>query len=105
MPIGVGAPGTPVIKHLRASLDCLARQTFRDFRGVTVAADENIPAEARSLIEAYGADIVWHLQDSYFRPGGIVGSLTSGRPSTPTTSPTSITTTCGTRRSSPNRSR
>ena len=75
MPIGVGAPGTPVLRHLRASLDCLARQTFRDFR-VTVAADENIPAEARSLVEAYGADIVWYPQDSYFRPGGIWKKIT-----------------------------
>ena len=75
MPIGVGAPGTPVLRHLRASLDCLARQTFRDFR-VTVAADENIAPEARSLVEAYGADIVWYPKDTYFRPGGIWKKIT-----------------------------
>ena len=75
MPIGVGAPGTPVLRHLRASLDCLARQTFRDFK-VTVAADENISAEARALVEAYGADIVWYPKDTYFRPGGIWKKIT-----------------------------
>jgi glycosyltransferase involved in cell wall biosynthesis len=75
MPIGVGAPGTPVLRHLRSSLDCLARQTFRDFR-VTVAADENISAEARSLVEAYGAEIVWYPKDTYFRPGGIWKKIT-----------------------------
>src|SRR5262249_6931892 len=77
MPIGVGAPGTPVIRHLRASLDCLARQSFRDLK-VTVAADENIPAEARSLVEAYGADLVWYPKDTYFRPGGIWKKITDG---------------------------
>jgi hypothetical protein len=75
MPIGVGAPGTPVIRHLRASLDCLARQTFRDF-AVTVAADENISPEARSLVEAYGAELVWYPKDTYFRPGGIWKKIT-----------------------------
>jgi hypothetical protein len=75
MPIGVGAPGTPVLRHLRASLDCLARQTYRDFR-VTVAADENIPLEARSLVEAYGAEIVSYPTDTYFRPGGIWKKIT-----------------------------
>jgi glycosyltransferase involved in cell wall biosynthesis len=75
MPIGVGAPGTPVIRHLRASLDCLARQTFRDFE-VTVAADENISGEARSLVEAYGAELVWYPKDTYFRPGGIWKKIT-----------------------------
>jgi glycosyltransferase involved in cell wall biosynthesis len=75
MPVGVGAPGTPVLRHLRASLDCLARQTFRDFK-VTVAADENIPPEARALVEAYGADIAWYPKDTYFRPGGIWKKIT-----------------------------
>jgi hypothetical protein len=75
MPIGVGAPGTPVLRHLRSSLDCLARQTFRDFR-VTVAADENVSAEARSLVEAYGAELAWYPKDTYFRPGGIWKKIT-----------------------------
>ena len=42
----------------------------------TVAADENISPEARALVEAYGADIVWYPKDTYFRPGGIWKKIT-----------------------------
>jgi hypothetical protein len=75
MPLGVGAPGTPVLAHLHASLECIARQTCRDVR-LTVAADEDLPAPARALIEAHGADIVWYPVGTYFAKGGIWKKIT-----------------------------
>jgi hypothetical protein len=75
MPLGVGAPGTPVLDHLQTSLGCLADQTLPGVK-VTVSADENIPAEARELIESHGFEIAWYPQDTYYRPGGIWKKIT-----------------------------
>jgi glycosyltransferase involved in cell wall biosynthesis len=75
MPLGVGAPGTPVLRHLRSSLEAMARQTHRDFR-LTVAADEDLPAPARALIEAYGAELAWYPVGTYFAKGGIWKKVT-----------------------------
>lgn len=70
IPIGVGAPGTPVQEYLEASVNSILNQTSNDYI-LTVAADENIPDRCKEFLEKNGIEVVWYQTWTYFRKGGI----------------------------------
>lgn len=70
IPIGIGAPGTPVQKYLEQSVESILRQTSKDFI-LTVAADSNIPERCKDYLESRGVEIKWFEPYSFFKKGGI----------------------------------
>lgn len=70
IPIGVGAPGTPVQEYLEASVNSILNQTNKDFV-LTVAADSNIPDRCKDFLESVNVEIKWFEPHTYFRKGGI----------------------------------
>jgi len=70
IPIGVGAPGTPVQKYLELSVNSILSQTNKDYV-LTVAADSNIPDRCKEFLESNNIEIKWFEPYSYFRKGGI----------------------------------
>ena len=70
IPIGIGAPGTPVQEYLENSVNCVLNQTSQDFI-LTVAADSNIPERCKEFLEKNNIQVKWFEPYSYFRKGGI----------------------------------
>lgn len=77
MPIGVGAPGTPVPELLEKSISSIVHQLpttpgYSDAT-LTIAADSNIGEDAKYVLRNYSllAKIKWFEPFSYFRKGGI----------------------------------
>jgi hypothetical protein len=72
IPIGVAAPGTPVLSLLRASIDCVLGQSTPDVV-LTIASDSDVSEECKSLLDSYGEkiNVRWFEPASFFRRGGI----------------------------------
>lgn len=70
IPIGVSQPGTPVLHLLEKSIDSILNQTSKEFI-LTVAADDNVSDECKTLLESKGVDVVWFSPATFFRKGGI----------------------------------
>jgi len=70
IPIGVGAPGTPVQEYLEKSVMSILKQTSKDFV-LTIAADNNIPDRCKDFLEKNNVTIKWFEPFTYFRKGGI----------------------------------
>lgn len=64
MPLGVGAPGTPVPELLSKSIESIDCDC-----DLTIAADTNISDECKAIIQPY--HVKWYEPHSYFRKGGI----------------------------------
>lgn len=70
IPIGVGAPGTPVQEFLEKSVNSILNQTSKEFV-LTVAADSNIPDRCKEFLEKNNVEVKWFEPFTYFRKGGI----------------------------------
>jgi hypothetical protein len=70
IPIGVGAPGTPVQAYLEESVNSILNQTSDDFI-LTVAADSNIPQRCKDFLAKNNVEVKWFEPFTYFRKGGI----------------------------------
>lgn len=70
IPIGVGAPGTPVQSYLEQSIESIKRQTCDKYI-LTVAADTNIPDECKNYLHLNEINVKWFEPFTYFRKGGI----------------------------------
>lgn len=70
IPIGVGAPGTPIQDYLEASVNSILEQTSTDFI-LTVAADTDIPDRCKKFLEEKNIEVKWFSPHTYFRRGGI----------------------------------
>lgn len=70
IPIGVGAPGTPVQEYLEQSVNSVLNQTSKDFI-LTVAADINVPERCIKFLKENDVEIKYFEPFSYFRKGGI----------------------------------
>ena len=70
IPIGVGAPGTPVQDYLEKSVNSILNQTSQEYI-LTVAADSNIPDRCKKFLEEHKINVKWFDPWTYFRKGGI----------------------------------
>lgn len=69
IPIGVGAPGTPIPKYLRKGIECLKKQTQPV--EIVVVSDNNVSDEVKKILEEQDVHVKWYEPHCYFRPGGI----------------------------------
>jgi glycosyltransferase involved in cell wall biosynthesis len=70
IPIGVGAPGTPVQEYLEASVNSILNQTTQDYI-LTIAADSDIPERCKEFLSEKNIEVKWFEPHTYFRKGGI----------------------------------
>jgi glycosyltransferase involved in cell wall biosynthesis len=70
IPIGIGAPGTPVQEYLEKSVNSVLSQTSKEFI-LTVAADANVPDRCKKFLEEKKIEVKWFEPFTYFRKGGI----------------------------------
>lgn len=75
IPIGVAAPGTPVLSLLEKSIDSILNQTSKDFI-LTVASDTDVSDECKKLLEEKKLNVRWHEPGTFFRRGGIWKKIT-----------------------------
>jgi hypothetical protein len=75
IPIGVAAPGTPVLSLLKTSIEGILNQTSKDFI-LTIASDEDVSQECKDLLSTYPINVEWFEPGTFFRRGGIWKKIT-----------------------------
>lgn len=74
IPIGVSAPGTPVLSLLEKSISCIQNQTINV--KLTVASDTDVSEECKTLLKNMNVNVEWYEPGTFFRRGGIWKKIT-----------------------------
>jgi hypothetical protein len=69
VPIGIGAPGTPVQKYFEEGINSLLAQTTPI--DICIAADENVPDRIKDFIKEKNLNVKWFGTNSFYKKGGI----------------------------------
>ena len=76
VPIGIGAPGTPVQKFFEEGINSLLSQT--EPVDICIAADENIPDRIKDFIIEKNLTVKWFETNTFFKKGSIWIKLFEG---------------------------
>jgi hypothetical protein len=76
VPIGIGAPGTPVQKFFEDGINSLLSQT--EPVDICIAADENIPDRIKDFITEKNLTVKWFETNTFFKKGSIWIKLFEG---------------------------
>ena len=71
VPVGIAAPGTPVVNYLDWGIDSILNQKTNYKFKLVFGADNNISDEAKRILEKHGVDVQWYEPYTFMRKGSI----------------------------------